>query len=355
MRSTTTLLPLVALLAKLSTAGYVLQDDYGNSDSFFDKFTFFTGSDPTHGFVQYVDQATAENAGLIHASNGEVYIGVDHTNVASGSGRQSVRITSTNSYTHGLFIVDLAHMPGSICGAWPAFWMVGANWPNNGEIDIIEGVNQQTNNAMTLHTNEGCTIDNSGFTGTLVTSNCWINAPGQSTNAGCSIDSTSSQSYGTGFNNAGGGVYATEWTSNGISIWFFPRGSIPADISSGSPDPSTWGTPAASFGGSGCDIDSHFGAQQIVFDTTFCGDWAGNVWSSGSCASLAGTCQDYVANNPSAFAEAYWYVNSLKVYQDTAESTIIAHGPGNVTSTHSTTAPVPFARTHRIRRHGHGN
>lgn len=42
--STGIVLPVAALFAKLSTAGYVLQDDYGNSASFFDKFQFFTVS-----------------------------------------------------------------------------------------------------------------------------------------------------------------------------------------------------------------------------------------------------------------------------------------------------------------------
>ncbi|KAL1980751.1 hypothetical protein VTN96DRAFT_3558 [Rasamsonia emersonii] len=331
MRSTT-LLSGLAALAQLGTASYVLSDDYGNGMDFFSKWTFFTGSDPTNGYVTYVDQATAQSAGLISAdANNSVYIGVDHTNVASGSGRQSVRLTSINTYTHGLIILDLAHMPGSVCGSWPAFWTVGANWPNGGEIDIIEGVNQQTTDAMTLHTSDGCTINDSGFTGTLSTSNCYVDAPGQSNNAGCGIDSTSSQSYGDGFNAIGGGVYATEWTSDYIKIWFFPRGSIPSDITSGSPDPSGWGTPAAAFQGN-CDIDSHFTAQNIVFDITFCGDWAGNVWSSGSCASLASTCNAYVQNNPSAFTETYWTINSLKVYEDNGSSAHNATLPATTSS-----------------------
>ncbi len=76
--------------------------------------------DPTNGYVHYVDQGTAQNKGLINTNNNQVYIGVDHTNVASGSGRDSVRIVSNKSYNHGLFILDLAHMPGGICGTWPA-------------------------------------------------------------------------------------------------------------------------------------------------------------------------------------------------------------------------------------------
>jgi hypothetical protein len=142
-------------------------------------------------------------------------------------------------------------------------WTVGPSWPNNGEVDIIEGVNQQSTDSMTLHTASGCTINNSGFTGSLSTSNCYVDASGQSSNAGCGIQSTNSQSYGTGFDNVGGGVYAMEWTSSAISIWFFPSGSIPSDITSGSPNPAGWSTPAAYFNGD-CDIDSFFNDHQIV-------------------------------------------------------------------------------------------
>ncbi len=78
------------------------------------------GGDPTHGYVNYVDQVTAQNTGLIDIKNNQVYLGVDKTNSASDSGRSSVRLTSTASYNHGLFILDLAHMPGSVCGTWPA-------------------------------------------------------------------------------------------------------------------------------------------------------------------------------------------------------------------------------------------
>jgi hypothetical protein len=53
-----------------------------------------------------------------------------------------------------------------------------------------------------------------------------------------------------------------------------------------------------------------------IFDDTFCGDWAGNVWSSTPyCASLANTCVNYVQNNLFAFTRAYWLINFLKVYQ----------------------------------------
>ncbi|KAJ5086079.1 hypothetical protein N7532_010850 [Penicillium argentinense] len=318
MRILSTLVPSLCLFAPLAAAGYTLKDDYGTSDSFFDKFNFFTGKDPTNGYVSYVDRSTAQSGGLIK-SGSSVYVGVDTVNTASDPGRSSVRLESTNTYDHGLVILDLNHMPGSVCGSWPAFWMLGSNWPNNGEIDIIEGVNDQTSNQFTLHTGDGCSIDSSGFSGTVQTSNCYVEASGQSENAGCAITSSSDSSYGGGFNKNGGGVYATEWTGDAISVWVFSNSSVPSDITSGTPNPLGWGTPSAKFAGS-CDIDSHFKELQIVFDITFCGDWAGETWSSGSCASKDKSCKSYVQNNPSAFAESYWGINSLKVYQDSSSS-----------------------------------
>lgn len=35
-------LPALGLFAHLSTAAYTLQDDYGTTDAFFDKFDFYT-------------------------------------------------------------------------------------------------------------------------------------------------------------------------------------------------------------------------------------------------------------------------------------------------------------------------
>lgn len=121
---------------------------------------------------------------------------------------------------------------------------------------------------MTLHTSEGCTVaNNSTFSGNLATGNCWINAPGQPNNAGCGIQNQDTRSYGSGLNSIGGGVYATEWTSKAISIWFFHRENIPEDISTGTPDPTSWGAPVARFQGN-CNIDEYFKDQRIVRHTS---------------------------------------------------------------------------------------
>ncbi|KAK7029619.1 hypothetical protein VNI00_014317 [Paramarasmius palmivorus] len=111
----------------------------------------------------------------------------------------------------------------------------------------------------------------------------------------------------------GGGAYASELSSDGIKIWFWPRGSIPADVEAGAPIPSSWGTPVANWAASSCNPDRYFSNQAAIFDTTFCGDWAGGVWNDAgipgqeqSCAARTGvsTCEEYVRNHGSAFTEA---------------------------------------------------
>ena len=210
----------------------------------------------------------------------------------------------------------------------PAFWMVGPDWPSQGEIDIIEGVNDATTNKMTLHTGPGCSIDGNGgnsdtnsnvMTGTVEQTACDVSS---GDNTGCGITTTDTQSYGAGLSESGGGVYATEWTDTGISVYFFPRSSIPSDISSGTPEPSSWGSPVAHFSG-GCDFGTSFTNQQIVFDTTFCGDWAGadDVWGESCAASTGKSCVDYVGQNGEDFEGQFWSINSLKVYQSNGDST----------------------------------
>lgn len=107
-----------------------------------------------------------------------------------------------------------------------------------------------------------------------------------------------------------------EWTSDYIQVWFFPRGKIPSSITSGNPDVSTFGQPMANF--RGCDFDNYFYNHAIVFDTTFCGTWAGETFFNDGCS--ASSCVDYVANNPQAYKDAYWAVKYLKVYQDGSNS-----------------------------------
>ena len=300
-------LRLVVALAATAQAAYNIRDSFDKTN-FFDGFEFFSGPDPTQGFVKYQTAAQANSGSLAGFANDAVYLGVDSTVANPAGGRASTRVNSKNKYTKGLFVADIAHMPSSTCGVWAAFWTFGDGWPNNGEIDIIEGVNRNQSTTYTLHTSQGCSFEPQG--------DC--NAPGDGTK-GCSAETPQTQLYGDAFNKIGGGVYATEWTSKAIKIWFFPRNAVmPADISSENPDPSTWGKPSATFAsGSGCNIDDHFREHQIVFNTALCGQWAGKVFESDSqCAAQGATCEEFVAANPEAFKEAFWLINSVKIYQE---------------------------------------
>lgn len=304
----------IALLALAQTAvsTYQLVDSYAK-DTFFGNFTAFSDKDPTNGYVKYQTYGAATSKNLIKTvtnAQDASYITVD-PNSKDNAGRDSVRISSTKSYNKGLFIVDLLHMPKNTCGSWPAFWLLGPNWPNGGEIDILEGANAQKGNQMTLHTSSGCSVQNTGFKGKLEKSDC---GPDEK-NTGCAITSQDQRGFGDGFNKGNGGVYAAEWSDKEINIWFHPRESIPADIQSNQPNPSSWGTPAAKF--AGCDIPAHFKDMKIIFNTAFCGDWAGKNWVSDGCAASTGvqTCEEYVGQHPEAFKESFWLVNYVKVFQ----------------------------------------
>ncbi|KAK4580089.1 hypothetical protein LTR86_000291 [Recurvomyces mirabilis] len=304
---------------------YTLQTSFPGSN-FFDGFDFWTSADPTIGYVHYVDQATAQQHGMIDIAANSTRWAVDTTQVLdpyANLGRLSIRLTSRQSWTHGLFILDLEHMPANQCGTWPAFWSLGSGtWPYGGEIDIIEYSNVLQNNLMALHTGNtpNCTVAGADQTGTLLTDDC--SAANGFT--GCGVSATKPDNIGYEFSANRGGVYAMEWNSAAIKIWFFPRNAIPAGIAAGTPDPTTFGVPMANFQGS-CDIDAHFMNHKLVFDIDFCGSYAGGTWQEQSCPSLDPangwqSCNDYVAGNPQAFTEAYWQVNYLDVYQMAAGS-----------------------------------
>jgi hypothetical protein len=173
-----------------------------------------------------------------------------------------------------------------------------------------------------MHTTNGCSIAGSDQTATLQTTNCYYKENG---NSGCGSkleESNIPNNYGKPLNDIGGGVYVTEWTASYVKHWFFLRGAIPPSIAQGSPDISQFGKPTVNQQGPGCTIDEHFGNMNIIINTDFCGDWAGEVYAyypecpqNTAISSSRDRCVDYVGNNPTAFTEAYWDFNSIRVYQ----------------------------------------
>ncbi|RGP80043.1 mixed-linked glucanase precursor mlg1 [Fusarium longipes] len=267
-----------------SARKFTLKTTY-DASNFFDKFHFRDAAyynsidpayegDPTHGSVNYLNMREAQSSGIISASNTQVYIGVDSRNKAKliGSsktkhGRDSVRLESKETFDSGILIADIEHMPGTACGVWPSFWTYNFDEDPVGEIDIIEGINDQSQNVVSLHTCGACKFTNIG--GLDQRDNC--NNGGTESDQcedGTNFDGCGNThavgSYGSAFNKAKGGVYATWLESNSLKIYWFPREKIPSDIKAGKPDPTRWGEPASKFlSGPGCDVRKYFKGQTI--------------------------------------------------------------------------------------------
>ncbi|OJA16778.1 hypothetical protein AZE42_03308 [Rhizopogon vesiculosus] len=308
----------LALLTGSALAGtYVLSENIVG-EGFYNSFNFEAIPDPTNGRVTYVDQATAQSLNLTYATTDTFIMRADDTTVLTSTdpGRNSVRIRSNNQYTTHVAVFDMQHMPEG-CGTWPAVWETDeSNWPDGGEVDIVEGVNNVEPNQSTLHTSPNCSMPASTTQlGTAVYTDCDTTANG---NAGCGVQLTEDyNSFGPGFNSVGGGWYAMERTNDYIKVWFWERDdeSAPFDATSGAGtiDTDNWGTPAANFPNTDCDLETHFDANNIIINLTFCGDWAGNsaVYAASGCPS---DCVDYVDDNPTAFTNAYFEFSSINVY-----------------------------------------
>ena len=319
--------------AAASSSAYALNRSYVGPD-FFDGFEFFTAVDPTIGFVNYTSRETAAARGLINATASSVYMGVDDAHLgANATSRDSVRIESTATFSSGLFVLSLAHIPTG-CGVWPAFWMTGTGdaWPMWGEWDIVEGFDRQSQVFSSIHTTSNCSeasVGDDAFSGSWVlgnrsaTTDCSV-AHGNPQD-GCSQKGPNA-TLGAQFNAGGGGTYAAEWTSSGLSIWFWQAGAEPADLAARAPEPRSWGTPYSFFalGPDSCD-PSHFRDMRIVFDLDLCGTCVNHLYGPknaqsfhGSCPHIIETCPEFIKTNAKALAEAYWIVTALDVYSNSS-------------------------------------
>lgn len=151
----------------------------------------------------------------------------------------------------------------------------------------MEGVNDYTNNQATIHTTPGCSIptinkDVLSISGNVIgLTDC---AAANTGNQGCGIRASQSNSFGAAFNANGGGTYASgyscmtrcsqaksalvRWDTTGIAIYFFSRGSEPADIVAQKPQPDSWGLAMARWPATSCDPFQFFKNHSTIFDTT---------------------------------------------------------------------------------------
>ncbi|RDX50093.1 hypothetical protein OH76DRAFT_1349667 [Lentinus brumalis] len=324
-------IPLASALfaAAPAHAAYNLVKEYSGTN-FFDGWEFYGNYDNlTNGDVTYVDQANATASKLAFVNEaGHAIIKVDDTSfVPYNEKRNSVRIETKDYFPLGTVLVfDATHLPFG-CSVWPSFWTKGPNWPEGGEIDIIEAVNLMPANQMAIHTSTGCTQSGT---------DC-------SQGAGCTVGEKAANSYGSAFASAGGGVWATQFDTTGINIWFWSRKDVPSSLSSAtdSVDPSSWGTPSAQYSTSTCDVSKFFTPQQLVIDIALCGDWAGqaNVYQQ-TCngdGSATACYIDNVINNGTNYADAFFEISYLKAYSSSADTFVATVSAG--TTVLATAAP----------------
>ena len=291
--------------------------------TFYTNFDYFNAVDPAQGSAVYDNPIDAHNRNLTFTSPTSAVLRVDDKD-SGPYGRHSARVSSKQTYNDGLFLFDVRHAPYG-CGTWPAIWLSdAANWPANGEIDVVESVNQAASGVQTtLHTTKGCEMKGVKrvMAGKPAGADCYN---GTDQNAGCGVAGAPS-TFGPAFNAGGGGVYAAEVRRDGIRAWFFSRAHVPSDVSGAlappggdaHPDPSGWGEALADFPSTHCDVGSHFRNMSVIVDIDLCGQWAGKVYAQDGCP---GDCHNYVAFTPGAFADAYWEFGGFRVFQDPAEN-----------------------------------
>ncbi|KZV99657.1 hypothetical protein EXIGLDRAFT_640388 [Exidia glandulosa HHB12029] len=334
---------IAAIVLQSSVHAFDLVREY-QGDTFFDDWDFYGFWDNlTNGDVEYLNRQDSFSNELVSTtSSGSAIMRVDNfTNVPSNYKRNSIRITSTHYYDTGsLWVFDIKHLPYG-CSVWPSIWTHGDNWPNGGEIDIIEGINLNARNQVAVHTLGGCTHQN----GTNELG--WAGGADCSTPSGCTVQDPDTRSYGAPFAAAGGGVWAAQYDVAGIFIWFFTRNNMP--ISLNAKDKSTldigeWGPPLAAYPSSSCEMAKYFTPQQLVIDITLCGDWAGvpSLYNA-TCKNTGPTGICYTDNviGPGAgkYDNAYFEINAIRAYTTGAPAPTSTSTSASSSSTSTGSSP----------------
>lgn len=366
-------------LYRVKTGPYVLMES-AHGQSFIESFEFLDGPDSlgSAGYNTYVGYERAKAFNLFNITNID---GMDYVYISSQSTKQgpreSIRLEGKRRYNSGLFILDVDRTPAG-CGIWPAFWLTDeTDWPKNGEIDILEGINTQRTAKTALHTSESCSMyahvpdwSRTGvwdratglpetYTGqpdditNVPADNCWVMAAHQWANQGCVAVSDLNDTLGEPLNRHGGGIFALQWDPENryIRSWVFPKDlGIPSNLQQAmdsatdwskdhsakliSPDPDQWGLPYGYFAigeTTGCSAD-HFANMRMVINTAFCGTVAGNRFFS-DCPDLAEkfnidndpvrTCNAYVESQPKELEQnAHWKIRGIYAYDRTWETKI---------------------------------
>jgi hypothetical protein len=132
----------------------VFSDDFnGTSGSGIDsQWMYDTGAGSSFGTGE-IETMTNSTSNVYLDGNGDL----DIRALGSGSSWTSGRIQTTSANVGApaggeLEVTASIEQPSGGLGYWPAFWMLGpGQWPENGEIDIMEDVNSLSEVSGTVH------------------------------------------------------------------------------------------------------------------------------------------------------------------------------------------------------------
>jgi hypothetical protein len=132
----------------------VFSDDFsGGSGSGIDsQWMYDTGPGSNFGTGE-IETMTNSTSNVHQDGNGNL----DITALGSGSSWTSGRVQTTSANVGApaggeLEVTASIQQPSGGLGYWPAFWMLGpGQWPENGEIDIMEDVNSLSELSGTVH------------------------------------------------------------------------------------------------------------------------------------------------------------------------------------------------------------
>ncbi|EJU02508.1 hypothetical protein DACRYDRAFT_22129 [Dacryopinax primogenitus] len=339
-----------ATLPLVRAAGFNIVQNWQGTTFFDNNWSYYGSWDNlTLGDVNFVTQAvaTAEPELTYVNAAGNAIVRVDNiSTVAQPNKRNTVRISSVETYGLGsLWVMDALHLPYG-CSVWPAFWSQATKWPEGAEIDTMEQINMASSNQMALHTQDGCMASSSAnMTGTVTDPDCGTDLPTKT--QGCTVTEPNTASYGAAFAAGGGGVYATLLVESGTYIWFFPRGSIPSDLDISNPNtfpnPDNWPTPSAAYLSSTCPTSMFLEPQHIIIDITLCGAWAGVPQTlDATCPGVPANAPSsycyttYVAGDGSNYAQAYFEIQYVRVWSNATTSSGSTGGNGTNSTTGGT-------------------
>lgn len=226
---------------------------------------------------------------------------------------QSIKYQSTFKLSPNTMIVLKASQIPHALALWPAWWLsVQPNdWPQGGEIDIIESVNAEpTGNLCSLHTGPNCDIPNAAKNGSSHTSS---NCNDNNGYDGCGVSHPNHLSSERG-------TYAMVWVvdksknEGSIKFYWWDYGDTNADSDTGPngdlPDNSKWGDNL--YGNfvldSSCTPD-HFSEQNVILNTEVCGNWAGTVFPSGG----QSACSEYVKKINPSDPSTQWHIDHIRI------------------------------------------